>query len=107
MAINRYRLRSLAKSGNRAARYVEILLARPDRLIGMILLGNIAVHNASVAIVTYITLRLFGEAWIAVATGLLTVLILIFGEIAPKTWGAVRPERLALPSAFIYMPLQW
>lgn len=107
MAINRYRLRSLAKSGNRAARYAETLLARPDRLIGMILLGNIAVHNASVAIVTYITLRLFGEAWIAVATGLLTVLILIFGEVAPKTWGAVRPERLALPAAYIYMPLQW
>jgi Mg2+/Co2+ transporter CorB len=107
MALNRYRLRYLAKSGHRAARYAEKLLSRPDRLIGMILLGNIAVHNASVAIVTYITLRLFGEPWIAVATGLLTILILIFGEIAPKTWGAVRPERVALPAAFIYMPLQW
>jgi Mg2+/Co2+ transporter CorB len=73
----------------------------------MILLGNIAVHSASVAIVTYITLRLFGEPWIAVATTLLTVVILIFGEIAPKTWGAVHPERVALPSAYVYVPLQW
>jgi Mg2+/Co2+ transporter CorB len=107
MAINRYRLRHLAKSGNRGARYAERLLQRPDRLIGMILLGNIAVHSASAAIVTFITLRLFGEAWIAVATAVLTVFILVFGEIAPKTLAALHPERVAMPSSYIYIPLQW
>ena len=107
MAINRYRLRHLAKQGNTGARYAERLLQRPDRLIGMILLGNIAVHSASAAITTYITLRLFGEAWIAAATGVLTVFILIFGEIAPKTLSALYPERVAIPSSYIYIPLQW
>ncbi len=107
MALNRYRLRHMAKTGHRGARFTEKLLKRPDRLIGMILLGNIAVHSASAAIVTYITLRLYGEAWIAAATGILTVFILVFGEIAPKTLSALYPERVAIPSSFIYMPLQW
>jgi len=107
MAINRYRLRHLAKSGNRGARYAEKLLKRPDRLIGMILFGNIAVHSAASAIVTYITLELYGEAWIAVATGILTVFILIFGEIAPKTLSALYPEKVAIPSTYVYIPLQW
>ena len=107
MALNRYRLRHMAKNGSRGARYAEKLLERPDRLIGMILLGNIAVHSASTAIVTYITLELYGNAWIAVTTGIVTVFILIFGEIAPKTLGALHPERVAIPSSYIYMPLQW
>ena len=79
MAMNRYRLRHLAKSGHRGARYAEKLLERPDRLIGMILLGNITVHSASTAITTYITLELFGNVWIALATGILTIFILITG----------------------------
>lgn len=107
MAINRYRLRHLAKSGHRGARLAEKLLERPDRLIGMILLGNIAVHSASTAIVTYVTLELFGKGWIAAATGIVTLFILIFGEIAPKTLSALHPERVALPSAYIYTVLQW
>lgn len=107
MALNRYRLRHMAKSGSRGARFAEKLLERPDRLIGMILLGNIAVHSASSAIVTYITLKLFGETWIAATTGVLTIIILIFGEIAPKTLSALHPERVAIPSSYIYMPLQW
>ncbi len=107
MALNRYRLRHLAKAGHRGARLAEKLLARPDRLIGMILLGNIAVHSASTAITTYITLELYGNGWIAAATGVLTVFILIFGEIAPKTLSALHPERVAIPSAYIYTLLQW
>lgn len=107
MALNRYRLRHLAKSGNRGARYAEKLLERPDRLIGMILLGNIAVHSAASAIATYITLELFGKTWLAAATGILTVFILIFGEIAPKTLSALHPERVAIPSSYIYIALQW
>lgn len=107
MALNRYRLRHLVKAGHRGARLAEKLLERPDRLIGMILLGNITVHSASTAITTYITLELFGNGWIAAATGILTIFILIFGEIAPKTLSALHPERVAIPSAYIYSALQW
>lgn len=107
MALNRYRLRHMAKSGHRGARIAEKLLERPDRLIGMILLGNIAVHSASTAITTIITLELYGSPWIAATTGVLTLFILIFGEIAPKTLGALHPEKVAMPSAYIYAVLQW
>jgi magnesium and cobalt exporter, CNNM family len=105
--VNRYRLRHMAKAGHRGALIAEKLLARPDRLIGMILLGNIAVHSASAAITTFLTLKLFGEVWISAAIGVLTVFILIFGEIAPKTLSALHPERVALGSAYIYVWLQW
>jgi Mg2+/Co2+ transporter CorB len=107
MALNRYRLRHMAKSGHRGARIAEKLLERPDRLIGMILLGNIAVHSASTAITTIITLELYGSPWIAATTGILTIFILIFGEIAPKTLGALHPEKVAMPSAYLYAGLQW
>ena len=107
MSINRYRLRHLAKNGHRGAQFAERLLKRPDRLIGTILLGNIAVHSASSAITTFITLRLWGETWIAASTGVLTLFILIFGEIAPKTLSALYPERVAIPSSYIYVILQW
>ena len=107
MAVNRYRLRHMAKAGHRGAQIAEKLLARPDRLIGMILLGNIAVHSASAAITTFLTLKLLGEVWISAAIGVLTVFILIFGEIAPKTLSALHPERVALGSSYIYVWLQW
>lgn len=107
MALNRYRLRHLAKSGHRGAQFAEKLLARPDRLIGMILLGNIAVHSASAAITTFLTLRLLGEVWVSAAIGVLTVFILIFGEIAPKTLSALYPDRVALGSSYVYVWLQW
>jgi Mg2+/Co2+ transporter CorB len=107
MALNRYRLRHMAKAGHRGARYAEKLLARPDRLIGMILLGNIAVHSASAAITTFLALKLFGEYSISAAIGILTFFILIFGEIAPKTLSALYPERVAIPAAYVYVWLQW
>jgi Mg2+/Co2+ transporter CorB len=107
MAMNRYRLRHLAASGHRGARLAEKLLARPDRLIGTVLLGNITTNSAATAIVTIVTLRLLGEPWIAVTTGVFTVFILIFGEIAPKTLSALYPERIALPAAYVYTGLQW
>ncbi len=107
MALNRYRLRHLANSGDRGAQLAEKLLERPDRLIGMILLGNIAANSAATAIATYITFELFGNAWIALSTGVLAIFILIFAEIAPKTLSALEPERVALPSAYVYTALQW
>ncbi len=109
MALNRYRLRHMAKAGHRAARIVEGLLARPDRLIGMILLGKNLSDNFAVAVATLIAIEMFGEqeGLIAVTTLVLTIVMLIFSDAAPKTMGALYPDRLALPSAYVYVWLQW
>ncbi len=105
MRLNRYRLRHRAKSGLRSARLTESLLQHPDRLIGLILLGNNAANLAAAAIVTVISIRIGGEAAIFVGTLILTFVVLIFAEVAPKTIAARNPSRLALPAALIYYPL--
>ena len=105
MSLNRYRLRAKARSGHRAARVAEALLKRPDRLIGLILLGNNAVNLLAASIVTIISLRLGGEQAIWIGTLILTFVILIFAEVAPKTVAAIHPTKIALPAALIYYPL--
>jgi Mg2+/Co2+ transporter CorB len=105
MSINRYRLRHRARLGHRGARLAETLLQRPDRLIGLILLGNNFVNISASSLVTVIALRVGGEGAIAIGAGLLTLVILIFAEVAPKTVAALHPERLALPAALVYYPL--
>ena len=105
MTLNRYRLRHLSRDGHRGAMRAERLLKRPDRLIGIILLGNNFVNIAASSVATIIALRLGGEGAIAAATGLLTLTILIFAEVAPKTMAALRPERVAFPAALILAPL--
>ncbi|SRR5579871_5130483 len=107
MSVNRYRLRHLARQGHGGARLTEKLLARPDRLIGVVLLGNTLANVAAAEIVTLITLEYFGERWLAASSGALTLLLLVFSEVAPKTYGALHAERLALPSAYLYRPLLW
>ena len=114
MTLNRYRLRHLAESGNRSARLADRLLSRPDRLIGVILLGNNFVNILASSLATIIALRLGGEAAIAIAAGTLTLVILIFAEVAPKTMAALHPERLAFPFAWplagllrVTYPLVW
>jgi len=105
MTVNRYRLRNRAQEGHRGAIFAERLLARPDRLLGLILLCNNFVNIVASALTTLIALRLGGEAAIAIATGLLTLVILVFAEVAPKTLAALHPERLAYPAAYVYTPL--
>ena len=105
MSLNRYRLRHQARAGNRAARVAERLLQRPDRLIGVILLGNTGTNIAAAALVTFIALRIGGERAIFASTLVLTVIVLIFAEVAPKTLAALNPPRYALPSAPIYYVL--
>jgi len=105
MTLNRYRLRHLARDGHRGAQRALRLLERPDRLIGLILLGNNFVNILASSLSTIIALRLLGEAGIAIAAGLLTLVILIFAEVAPKTLAALAPERIAFPAAFVYGPL--
>ncbi len=105
MRLNRYRLRHRARSGLRTARLTEKLLEHPDRLIGLILLGNNASNLAAAAIVTVISIRLGGENAIFVGTLILTFVVLIFAEVAPKTLAARNPSRLALPASLIYYPM--
>jgi Mg2+/Co2+ transporter CorB len=105
MSMNRYRLRHRASEGSRGARLAEALLKRPDRLIGLILLLSTLVNVAAPILVGFIALKLGGEFLVAFGAALLAFVLLIFCEVAPKTFGALHPERLALPAAYIYTPL--
>ena len=105
MSLNRYRLRHLVDKKIKGALRAQRLLANPEKLIGLILLGNNFVNILASAIATIIGIRLFGEAGILVATITLTVIILIFAEVTPKTLAALHPERFALPSTLILQPL--
>ncbi len=107
MSLNRYRLRHRASEGHRGARLAENLLSHPDRLIGLILLLSTLVNVAAPMLVEYIAVRLGGQFTVAIGAGVLTLVILIFCEVAPKTFGALHPERLALPAAYVYTPLLW
>jgi Mg2+/Co2+ transporter CorB len=105
MTLNRYRLRHLATAGHPGARLAERLLDRPDRLIGLILLGNNFVNILASSLATIIAIRLGGEGAIPIAAGLLTLVILVFSEVAPKTMAALYPERIAFPASWVYTPL--
>ncbi len=105
MTINRYRLRHMAEKGHRGARLAQRLLERPDRLIGLILICNNFVNVLASSIVTLLALRLYGEGAVAAAAGVVTLVVLIFGDVMPKTLGALYPERVAFPAAWVYTPL--
>ena len=105
MTLNRYRMRHLANEGHAGAINAKKLLDKPDRLIGLILLGNNFVNIVIIQIATYLGFVLYGEIGVAIATGLLTLLILIFAELAPKTLAALHAEKIAYPAALIYKPL--
>jgi Mg2+/Co2+ transporter CorB len=107
LSINRFRLHHRAAQGHRGAQLVESLLRRPDQLIGVILLGNTLVTVAAASVVTVLTLRLLDADWLALTVIVLSVVVLIFCQVAPKTYGALYPERLALPAAVVYQPLLW
>ncbi|WP_019571100.1 HlyC/CorC family transporter [Thioalkalivibrio sp. ALMg3] len=105
MALNRYRMRHRAQTGHRGAQRAARLLEKPDRLIGLILLGNNFVNIMIAQIATFIGWRLFGDTGVAIATGVLTLTLLIFAETAPKTLAALHSERVAYPAAWVYSGL--
>jgi len=105
MSLNRYRLRHQASNGHKGAKRTARLLEQPDRLISLILLGNNFVNILASAIATIIALRLMGEAGIAIATGLLTLIILVFAEVTPKTFATRRAEKFAFFASAVYVPL--
>lgn len=105
MSLNRYRLRHMADSNHKGAILAMRLLARPERLIGVILLGNNFVNIMAASIATVIGFRLYGDTGVVVASFSLTVIILIFSEVTPKTLAALNPERFALPASYALGPL--
>jgi Mg2+/Co2+ transporter CorB len=111
LSLNRYRLKHMAKEGHKGAKRVTALLSRPDRLLGTILVGNNVVNILAASIATVLAVDIWGEAGIAIATAGLTIVVLIFGEITPKTLAALRPELVAFPASrllqLLLYPVVW
>lgn len=105
MSLNRYRLRHKAREGHRGARVAEKLLKRPDRVIGLILLGNNLVNIFAASLVAIVAMDIGGQPAVAIGSLIMTLVILIFAEAAPKTLAALHPERIAFPAALIYFVL--
>jgi len=107
MALNRYRLKHLANEGHGGARRASRLLERPDRLLGVILIGNNFVNFSAASIATVIALKMFGDRGVALAPVVCTLVFLVFAEVAPKTISAAYPEKIALPSSYVLDILLW
>jgi len=109
VSLNRHRLQHLASSGHRGARIAQRLLARPDRLIGVILLGSNTINALFAALTTVTVIRFWGEdeGAVGIATAIIALVILILTDLAPKTLAALHPERIAFPSAFVLRPMLW
>jgi Mg2+/Co2+ transporter CorB len=107
MTLNRYRLRHLVKLKHKGATKAQKLLERPDRVLGLILLCNNFVNNFASSIATVIAIKLYAdeESSVAIAAALLTLVMLIFSEVTPKTLATIKPELLAFPSAWVYTVL--
>lgn len=106
MSLNRYRMRHLAEQGHRGAKQAEKLLAKTDVLLSLILICNNLVNIAASAIATMIGMQLSGEAGVAIATGLLTFVMLVFSEILPKTVAAIYPEKVGFFASYLLTPLK-
>ncbi|MFT5504082.1 MAG: Mg2+/Co2+ transporter CorB [Gammaproteobacteria bacterium] len=105
MSLNRYRLKHLADKNHGGARRALELLNEPDKLIGLILLGNNFINILITQLATLIGYRLYGETGIAIAAGVLIIVLLVFAEVTPKTIAANKPEKIAFPAAYVYKPL--
>ena len=107
MALNRYRLKHLSKEGHGGARRAGKLLERPDRLLGVILIGNNLANFTASSLATVLALNLLGDQGVAWAPVICTIVFLVFAEVAPKTIAAVYPEKVALPSSYLLQMLLW
>lgn len=106
MSLNRYRMRYLSEQGHRGAKQTEKLLAKTDILLSLILICNNLVNIVASAIATMIGMRLSGDTGVAIATGLLTLVMLVFAEILPKTIAAIYPEKVGFAASYILLPLR-
>ena len=106
MALNRFRLKHLIKQKDKSAIRANKLLQRPDRLLGIILIGNNFVNILAAALTTILCLRLFGDSGVFIGSIILTMIVLIFAELTPKTFAANYAEKVALPASIILKFLQ-
>lgn len=107
MSINRYKLRHLVKKNDKRAIRVNQMLSRPDRLLSVVLIGNTLANIVASTLATLIGQRFYGELGVAVATILLTSVVLIFSEMIPKTLAALYPQQVAFATAFPLSILAW
>ena len=105
MAINRYRLKHLVKEKNKSAKRVSKLLERTDRLLGVILIGNNFTHTLATALATVIAIRIWSDNAVLAVTVFMTIVMIIFAEVMPKTIAALKPESVALPASHLLKPL--
>jgi len=105
MAINRYRLKHLIKNKNISAKRVGKLLERTDRLLSLILIGNNFTHTLATAIATVIAIRVWDDSAVLAVTVFMTIVMIIFAEVMPKTIAALKPESIAFPASYILKPL--
>ena len=106
MSLNRYRLKHLVKENNKGAIRADKLLKRPDRLLGVILIGNNFVNILAASLTTVLCLNLFGDSGVVIGSIVLTLIILVFAEITPKTFAALNSEKVALPASLVLKYLQ-
>lgn len=107
MSINRYKLRHLVKKNNKQAMRVNAMLSRPDMLLSVVLIGNTLANIVASTIATLIGQRFYGDIGVAVATALLTLVVLVFSEMTPKTFAAIYPQKVAFASSLPLLILQW
>ena len=105
MAINRYRLKHLVKEKNKSAKRVSRLLERTDRLLGVILIGNNFTHTLSTALATVVAIRLWSDSAVLAVTVFMTIIMIIFAEVMPKTIAALKPESISFPASYLLKPL--
>ena len=105
MAINRYRLKHLVKEKNKSAKRVSRLLERTDRLLGVILIGNNFTHTLSTALATVVAIILWSDSAVLAVTVFMTIIMIIFAEVMPKTIAALKPESIAFPASYLLKPL--
>ena len=105
MSVNRYKLKHKSKQGDKSANNVDFLVRNPEKTLGLILLMNNFINILASAISTLIAIELFGEAGVALSVIALTVTILIFAEVTPKTFAALYADRIAYPISWVLYPL--
>jgi len=103
--VNKHRLRSLAEKGNKSAQKVLNLVENPAKMISAILIGNNIVNIGASSLTTTFVTEVFGNAYIGLATGILTLVVLLFGEITPKTLATLYSEKISLVYIHIVAPM--
>lgn len=94
--VNKVRMRTLAEDGNKRAKKVEQILSNNSKMLSAILVGNNIVNIAATSLATILTIRLLGNVYVGLITGILTFVVLIFGEVVPKTWAKLNADKIAL-----------